>query len=91
MVFLQLPYNGADQRSRGYHAGLNCVWSDIRKYAVQLHLQKCRGYIHDSRDAGRVLGSQSRDGGHGIHTIRHHGLDISLNTGASAGITPGDC
>ena len=37
-------------------------------------------------DAGGVLGGQGGDGAHGKNAVGGHGLDVGLDTGASAGI-----
>ena len=89
-VFLQLPGDDLDQRHAGYHSGLYRVRHDVRKDAVQLFRQKFRRDLHDALDAGRILGHQSCDRAHGVYAIGGHGLDIGLDTGASAGVGPSD-
>ena len=89
-ILLQLGRDHPDQRNAGDHAGLHRVGEDICEHAVQLLRQKVRRTLHDALDAGSVLGHQSRHRTGGEHAVGGHGLDICLDTGASAGIGPSD-
>ena len=63
------------------------VGGDIGEHRVELFRQKMRGRFKDVRHAGSVLGGQGRDRTHGVNAVGGHGLDVCLDTGASAGIT----
>ena len=86
-VLLQLVGDRADQLCRGYHTNLDGIGVDVGKDRVKLLGQKMWGRLKNVGHAGRVLGSQGRDGAHGKNAVSGHRLDICLDTGASAGIT----
>ena len=49
-----------------------------------------RGRVKNVGHAGGVLGGQGRDCAQGKNAVGGHGLDVCLDTGASAGITSGN-
>ena len=89
-VFLQFCRNRFDQLCRGYHADLDGIGEDVGKHCVELLRQKMRGRVKNVGHAGGVLGGQGRDCAQGKNAVGGHGLDVCLDTGASAGITSGN-
>ena len=89
-VFPQLPRDDLDQSGGRDHADLDRVRADVGKNAVELLGEEIRRYLKDSLDAGGILGGQGGDGAHGVNAVCGHGLDVGLNSGASAGIASSD-
>ena len=90
LVVRKLLCDHPDQRRRGHHADLDRIGEDVCEHGVQLVGQKLRCDLKDACDAGCILGSEGRDGGHGVNAMRRHGLHVCLNSGASAGIASSD-
>ena len=72
------------------HAYFDRIRTYIRKYCVYLHGKELGCDLHDTRNTGGILGSKSGYCTHGVYTVHDHGLDVSLYSGASAGIAPCD-
>ena len=89
-VLAQLLSDHADQLNRGDHTDLHRVGEDIGKHRVELLGEEVRSGLENVSDAGGILGGQGGDGAQGEHAVCRHGLDVCLNTGASAGIASGD-
>ena len=83
--------NHSDKSSRGDHPDFNRVRTQVGEDAVDLLREKFGCNLKDSLYAGCVLGCQRRDRTHGKNAVHGHCLDVSLDSGASAGVAPGDC
>src|SRR5699024_11184301 len=90
LVLLQLARNHLNEAGGGDHSGLDRVGEDVGENAVQLIGQKFRGGLEDAVDAGGVLGRQGGDRAHGVDAVGGHGLDVGLDSGASAGVASSD-
>ena len=89
-ILSELSCDHMDQITFGNHSDLYCIRKDIRKNTVQLLTQELCGCILDGCDTGGVLGSQRGDGTHGVYSVCHHGFNIGLDPGSSAGIAACD-
>ena len=87
LVKAQPLRNRSDQLCRGYHADLDGIGVDVGKDGVQLLREELGGRLKNVGHAGGVLGGQGGDSAHGKNAVGGHRLDVSLDTGASAGIT----
>ena len=90
LEFSEFFRDALNDPSRCDHADLHRVRTDVRENAGDLLLDKLGRDLKNSLHAGGVLGCQGCDGAHAVHAVRHHGLQICLDTGASAGIASGD-
>lgn len=87
---MQSLRNGVHQLGGRNHPDFDGIGTDVLKDCVNLLGKKLRSNLHDGSDAGRVLRGECGDCRGGIYTVHRHGFDVSLNTGACAGITSGD-
>ena len=90
MIKMQSLRNGVHQLGGRNHPDFDGIGTDVLKDGVNLLGKKLRSDLHDGSNAGRVLRGECGDCRGGIYTVHRHGFDVSLNTGACAGITSGD-
>ena len=90
-ILAKLFRNGFNQCAGRYHSNLHCIWINICKNIIQLICQKFWRCLHNTCYTGSILCGKCGNCTHSIYSIADHCLDISLDTGASAGVTSSDC
>ena len=91
IILMKLLRNRFNQCAGRYHSNLHCIRINICKNIIQLVGQKFWRCFHNTCYTGSILCGKCGNRTHGIYSIADHCLDISLDTGASAGITSSDC
>ena len=91
IILMKLLRNRFNQCAGRYHSNFHCVRINICENIIQLFCQKFWRCLHDSCHTGSILCGKCGDRTHSIYSIADHCLDISLDTGASAGVTSSDC
>ena len=89
-ISAQLPGNHPDEIRGRNHADLDGIGPDILEDGIEFCSQEAGSRFLHHAHPRRILRRECRDGTHTVNAVSQHGLEIRLDSCATAGVTAGN-